>query len=235
MRVKLAALPAILAVFVSAPAAQAQDINVNGSLGNLYQNLYLSTHMFGGGGRRTHRVVRPAHASPVWNAAPARSATLKRLIAALPAENRASGRAALTQALGTYPAIVRYAAKTEGIPLSPSDPRDAATLAGVLSYQCLVGHDITASQFRAEHAATRRTFASHETTAAEMQSTGEVYSAAICLMVMLKAYAGNPQNKDPDLTRRQLQQLALKTFQVGYKSADYAQFAATDHGIVKTQ
>ncbi len=237
MRKSVSALAALVVFGFAAPSVHAQDIDVDGSLGNYYQNLYVQTHIYGAltrhGGRRTVRAVRHVHASPVWSLSPDRSAAVSRMVASAPPASRPASRAALSKVLGAYPAIVRLAGKSEGVMLHPADVRDTATLAGVMSYQCLIGHDLSRAQFLAERSATVRWFADHDLTPAQVQQTGDTYAMAICLMPVLKAYENNPQNKDPELTRRQLHQLALNTFRTGYQSADYTKFAATSRGIVK--
>ena len=225
-----------VAAFSVAPPARAQDINVDGSLGNYYQNLYLSTHWIPivnrSIGRLTHS-GRRVHAAPVWNISPSHAAVVNRMVAYVPPASRPACRAVLQKTLALYPGIVRVASRGEGVTLHPTSTTDAATLAGVLSYQYLIGRDLTQAQFLAERKSTERWFASHDLSSAQMQQSGETYAMAVCLMGALKAYEGNPQNKNPELTRRQLHQLVFNTFKTGYRSADYTKFAATNRGIVR--
>ncbi|MBC8103917.1 MAG: hypothetical protein H7Z41_15190 [Cytophagales bacterium] len=220
-------------------AAHAQNLDYNGSLGNLYQNLYLSTHLGMGSARsgrssrrrRTPRVSAPAK----WTLNPKRAAILRRVVAAVPAPDRVKTRAVLEKTLATYPAIARAASQGYGVPLRADDPRDAAALAGTLSFEELSGKDLTNAQFAANRALSRRLFASEYIDAANMQDSGETYALAIGLMALLKAYSLDPKNPDPDLTRRQLRGLAQDTFRVAYRNPDYTKFAPTSKGLVKVR
>ncbi|MBC8139884.1 MAG: hypothetical protein H7Y38_00425 [Armatimonadetes bacterium] len=225
---------AVIAFVGLAPRAHAQDINVNGSLGNLYQNLYTSTHMFGGaGGGGTTRPTRRKSAPARWRNSPKTSAEIKRIVAAVPAANRAATRTVLEQVLAGYPKIVRAASQQSGVSLSATDPRDAGALAGTLSYEILTGKELTNTQFAANRALSRRLFGNGYVSASNMQESGETYALAAGLMVSLQAWADNPKNPDPELTRQQLRGLAQDTFRIGYRDADYTKFAPTSSGLKK--
>ena len=210
------------------PASHAQDIN----LGNYYQNLYFQTHAMmshAGGARRVRRTA----ASPKWTLDPKSSSVIKRMVGTASAADRAAARTALEKILASYPALMQAASKEIGVTLRVNDTRDAATLAGVLAFQELTGKDLTKAQFIAERNATNRSFSASSSNSAQLQESGETYALAIGLMGSLKAYAQDPKNPNPDLTRQQLRGLVENTFRVAYQSADYTKFAATDKGIVK--
>lgn len=137
--------------------------------------------------------------------------------------------------MSLYPALVRAASQGEGVPLHATSTPDTATLAGALSFEALTGRDLTRAQLTAERNLTRQLFSAGNISSAQMQSSGETYALAVCLMAVLKDYEKSPQNKNPDRTRQQLHQLALNTFRTGYQSADYTKFAATSKGIVKVR
>ena len=216
-------------IMLIAPAARAQN------LGNIYQNLYTST--FAGGTRMPGSSSAPRRASAParWTLNPKSAAVIQRIVAKMPTDEQPVTRTVLEQTLASWPKIVQAASQGLGVTLSATDPRDAAALAGTLSYQELSGRVLTNAEFAAERTVTRRSFANKYMSAAAMQESGETYAMAIGLMGVLKAYADNPKNPNPDLTRQQLRDLAQNTFKVGYRDADYTKFAPTSNGIAKVR
>ena len=232
-------LTAALSLLTS--AGQAQNLDYNGSLGNLYANLYTSTMgagsaMTGLNGKSPAKAAPRVSAPARWTINPQSSATIKRVVASVAPDAQAGAQKLLGQLLTAYPQMSKAAGEGYGIALDPNDVRDVGSLAGALAYQELSGNVVTNAQFAAERAGTRRNFAKpNGATAASMQEYGEKYAIAIGMMAVLKGQAKDPKNPNSALAKQQLRSLAQQTFTAAYLDADYTKFAATDKGIVKVK
>lgn len=237
-------IAAVVVAFVGVPspshAQMAGDMDRGGSLGNYWSGLYAdqAMRMDWLGSVRARRATgssmrKRVTAGPAWKNNPATSSVIRDMVATAPVAERPATRAALIEVMKLYPAIVRAAGAGTGTRLSVADSRDGATIAGVMAYSFLTGKELTNAQFAAERKATNRSYASDGIDRAGRQRSAEMYALAASMMVALKAYADNPKNPNPELTREQLHDLAQKTFRTGYGDADYTKFAPTSKGIVK--